>query len=316
VIDPKAPGVRRTNSAGRRTLSAGAVIGLAGTAVAAGAAPASAAAVPLDWYNVRDHGATGNGSDDDTAAIQAAITAAATADGGTVYFPAGKYKVTPTTTGPALSIGGNGVRLVGAGSKAAMLVKATNGTLLRMSGAPADTTGNLHRRYCSIENLGFNGNSKTGLLLELYYNDNSYFRDVYLSSNRDLCIDAVEFWDSRFHNLVIEESAKSTSSTPGTLISSPTGTTTSSSETALTQDRPGRHGRRLSPLEGRGGVRRHHSVELSCGSRRASLVRTWSALVCPRSSRIFRASSQLSRAESGMPAACWVSPRRLRVSAS
>jgi len=213
VIDPKVPGAGRLNNVRRRALFAGTVVGLAGTALAAEASPAAAAAVSLDWYNVRDHGATGNGSDDDTAAIQAAITAAATAGGGTVYFPAGKYAVTPTTTDPALSVDGNGVRLVGAGSKASMLVKAANGTLLRMSGAPTDTTGNLHRRYCSIENLGFNGNSKTGLLLELYYNDNSYFRDVYMSSNRDLCIDAVEFWDSRFYNLVIEESTGTADST-------------------------------------------------------------------------------------------------------
>ena len=39
-------------------------------------------------------------------------------------------------------------------------------------------------KYCSIEDLGFNGNGKTGLLLELYYNDNSYFRDVYMTSNK------------------------------------------------------------------------------------------------------------------------------------
>ncbi|MFB9629442.1 glycosyl hydrolase family 28-related protein [Nonomuraea helvata] len=177
--------------------------------------PSAAAAetAPLDWFNVKNYGALGNGADDDTPKIQAAIDAAVAAGGGTVYFPTGAYAVTPTADGPALSIGGNGIRLVGASSKASTLVKKANGILLRMSGAPTDTSGSKHRRYCSIENLGFNGNGKTGLLLELYYNDNSYFRDVFMSSNNDLCIDAVEFWDSRFYNLVIEESTGTANST-------------------------------------------------------------------------------------------------------
>ena len=44
-------------------------------------------------FNVRDYGATGLGAGyDDTSYINAAIAAAAaTANGGTVYFPAGKY---------------------------------------------------------------------------------------------------------------------------------------------------------------------------------------------------------------------------------
>ncbi|MEV4106051.1 glycosyl hydrolase family 28-related protein [Nonomuraea sp. NPDC049695] len=198
-MEPKSPDVRR------RALW-GAAAGLAGAAMIARAPSAAADTIPLDWFNVKGYGAVGNGSDDDTSAVQAAIDAAAAAGGGTVYFPAGKYLVTPTTSDPALSINGNGVRLAGASSKASMLVKKANGILLRMSGAPTDTSGARHRRYCSIENLGFNGNGKTGLLLELYYNDNSYFRDVFMSSNNDVCIDAVEFWDSRFYNLVIEES--------------------------------------------------------------------------------------------------------------
>ncbi|MEZ0262239.1 MAG: Ig-like domain-containing protein [Alphaproteobacteria bacterium] len=45
-------------------------------------------------FNVLDYGATGNGVTDDTAAIQAAIDAAAAAGGGEVYLPAGTYIVT------------------------------------------------------------------------------------------------------------------------------------------------------------------------------------------------------------------------------
>lgn len=47
--------------------------------------------------NVLDYGATGNGTTDDTAAIQAAINSLS-ASGGQVLFPAGTYKVTSTIT--------------------------------------------------------------------------------------------------------------------------------------------------------------------------------------------------------------------------
>ena len=51
-------------------------------------------------YNVRSltYGAKGDGTTDDTAAIQAAVTAAISASGGVVYLPAGKYKVSSAIT--------------------------------------------------------------------------------------------------------------------------------------------------------------------------------------------------------------------------
>lgn len=48
-------------------------------------------------YNVRDYGATGNGTTDDTTPIQAAITAACNAGGGVVFFPLGLYSVSKLT---------------------------------------------------------------------------------------------------------------------------------------------------------------------------------------------------------------------------
>ena len=47
-------------------------------------------------YNVRDYGATGDGTTDDTVAVQAAISAANNAGGGVVYVPAGNYRLTAT----------------------------------------------------------------------------------------------------------------------------------------------------------------------------------------------------------------------------
>lgn len=52
----------------------------------------------INVYNVRDYGAAGDGLQDDTAAIQSALTLASTAGGVTsiVYLPKGTYKVTDT----------------------------------------------------------------------------------------------------------------------------------------------------------------------------------------------------------------------------
>jgi hypothetical protein len=71
------------------------------------------------WIDVKaDHAAAGDGSSDDTAEIQAAIDAAATAGGGFVYFPPGTY-LTGTLTQPS------GVYLIGEGRFASIL-KAKN----------------------------------------------------------------------------------------------------------------------------------------------------------------------------------------------
>ena len=64
------------------------------------------------FYNVMDFGAAGNGTTDDTAAINAAIAAAAPSSsptGHTVHLPAGKYRVSSTlTVPPGLTLQGDG----------------------------------------------------------------------------------------------------------------------------------------------------------------------------------------------------------------
>ena len=87
--------------------------------------------------NVRAHGATGDGTTDDTTAIQAAIDAAE-AIGGTLYFPAGTYVVTGITSD-------TGIRWVGEGYRKTIIQSAT-GDVLTLS-------GNFH----AFENLHFKG---------------------------------------------------------------------------------------------------------------------------------------------------------------
>lgn len=195
----------------------------AGLATLWGAAEQSTFNVKAPPYN-----ATGNGTTDDTVAIQAAITACSAAGGGVVYFPAGTYLVTPSgSPSVGLSLMGTGsagmqnVRLVGAGNQAATVLKNGSGTLLQLSGpSTSPSTGSTHIRYCTVESLGFNGNGKTGPVFQCYYADNLEFRDVYVNGNADIVLDSAEFWDSRFYNCVFGGSGGATAnaSTPNCYI--------------------------------------------------------------------------------------------------
>lgn len=68
-------------------------------------------------FNVKDYGALGNGSTDDTAAIQNAIDAAV--GGGIVFIPAGTYMVDPAAS---LNLT-TGITLMGAGRKSVLKIK-------------------------------------------------------------------------------------------------------------------------------------------------------------------------------------------------
>lgn len=85
----------------------------------------------LPWFNVRDFGATGDGTTDDYAAVQGAINACANAlailpKGGTVYVPAGQYLVSAQLVVP------DHVRLLGAGRNNSRIVKGFNGDLMQL----------------------------------------------------------------------------------------------------------------------------------------------------------------------------------------
>jgi hypothetical protein len=100
--------------------------------------------------NVVDFGATGNGSTDDTSAINAAIAAAngflalsGTQRGVRVWFPAGIYLVSAALT----VINGNGIRLCGEGRGAStILVTALTGDIISF------TSGN---EYVEVSDLQF-----------------------------------------------------------------------------------------------------------------------------------------------------------------
>jgi hypothetical protein len=90
-------------------------------------------------------GATGDGTTDDTAAIQAAIDSLA-ATGGTVFLPRGTYKVTDSGGSVALALAASNVTLRGAGEGA---------TTIRATGTPhvLNVTGT----GCIVEHLTVDG---------------------------------------------------------------------------------------------------------------------------------------------------------------
>jgi hypothetical protein len=67
------------------------------------------------WIDVRCNGALGDGSHDDTSAINTTLSAAITSSV-PVYFPAGTYKVTSKITADYQGISGNGLHIISAGA--------------------------------------------------------------------------------------------------------------------------------------------------------------------------------------------------------
>jgi hypothetical protein len=104
--------------------AAGALAGYVPLYPAANLARATAGATAM--FNVLDYGAVGDNLTDDTAAIQAALTAADTAGGGTVYFPKATYKVATsvslTTGDPITLLGEPGAVIDGSSSTASQLI--------------------------------------------------------------------------------------------------------------------------------------------------------------------------------------------------
>lgn len=123
-------------------------------------------------FNVRQYGATGDGSTNDTAAIQAAINAVPTL-GGVVYFPAGQYKITAAITVRSR------LRLVGDGD-AASIITQTSTSADGFTGVDVDRL-----TFTGLKILGPGSGTGTGINLTRSANPATSYTsatDVYVAS--------------------------------------------------------------------------------------------------------------------------------------
>ena len=143
-------------------------------------------------FDVFDYGAAGNGTTDDTAAINAAIAACQTAGGGTVWFPgAHTYLVTGT-----LAITGNGVCLLGAGSQNTV-INFQNGTSDCITVEGPSYASQITGFQMSGFRLNFTGKTggRTVVLANLTA---SILSDVYIYN----CWTGIEIWN--INNLLLD----------------------------------------------------------------------------------------------------------------
>lgn len=129
-------------------------------------------------YNVKDYGATGNGTTDDTTAVQNAINAAQTG-GGQVFVPPGTYLVGPLTITSDVAIRGTGW-----GSKL-RLKNASNGYLLTLSPASG--------AYISVDVAhltidGNAGNQTSGGCVDGAGSVQSRFDNIHFTAAYDVCL--------------------------------------------------------------------------------------------------------------------------------
>jgi hypothetical protein len=151
--------------------------------------------------SVKDFGAVGDGVADDTAAIQAAITAGA---GKSVFFPSGKYKITATlniTLSSTVLIGdsaGTGTN----GQSGSSIINYGSGDAVYFYNPAATTTpltGTLHG--CGIQNLTITRvtNVSTGSGLKLFNTSNFTLNNVFVAEHY-ICYDLVDVHSTQFDN--------------------------------------------------------------------------------------------------------------------
>lgn len=154
--------------------------------------------IAVDWVNVKKtYGATGNGATDDTAALQAAITA-----GGSLYLPAGSYLLNGAS---GLSITGNAVTLRGAGAEATKIVIGSGFT-----GTNAITVTGTNTQ---ILDLSVNGASTTTTSTPAAHG-------ITVNGARRLKVDSCQFWYLNGYAVrALATSSNSTSNPHGTQLS-------------------------------------------------------------------------------------------------
>jgi hypothetical protein len=146
-------------------------------------------------YNVKGYGAVGNGTTDDTTAVQAAITAVEAAGGGVIYFPVGTFLLSP------LTITGSGITIVGSGwSSILKLAPSSNDYLIKLSPGSGSVTIDISRLAIS----GNASNQTSGGCIYAPGSVQSRFDSIHFSNAFDACLYLYENTSSVFghHNRV------------------------------------------------------------------------------------------------------------------
>ena len=138
--------------------------------------------------SVKDFGATGDGSTDDTTAIQNAIDSLDDKHGGAVYVPLGTYKITE------LTLSTSAIRLYGESNRSSILYYTGTGAAITISGLECEID-HLHltslnpstASHLTTNNVG-TGTGLTGILVKsveshIYDNTISYFNSASLKSH-------------------------------------------------------------------------------------------------------------------------------------
>jgi hypothetical protein len=121
-----------------------------------------------ETISIKDYGATGDGVTDDTAAIQAAITYAASINGCNIFVPQGTYACNSAIIFPATSIG---ISLIGEGRDNTLL----GGAKIVYTGTAAKfiSFADITSRFITFDNLDISASNAafTGTLIELQVYD-------------------------------------------------------------------------------------------------------------------------------------------------
>lgn len=165
------------------------------------------------FINAKTYGAVGDGTADDTAAIQSAITAALATRSGTaaVYLPAGKYNISATlncSSATSSNGGGKGVFLVGDGRQATRIAKTGNfiGAYWQGFGGPAGNP----TAFGGMRNITIDGGAHTGAAARVVGGQQMEFFASSIISNNDVGLDLQCTQDSYFYDLTFNNCGSTT----------------------------------------------------------------------------------------------------------
>ncbi|MGC1176812.1 MAG: glycosyl hydrolase family 28-related protein, partial [Candidatus Saccharimonadales bacterium] len=157
--------------------------------------------------NVKDYGALGDGSTDDSTAIQAAFNAVSvlnpdglSASGAEVWFPAGTYNIGSTITVPSTS---PRVHIHGAGKGATILMRTANVITFDISGTGDSDTQMF--KNATLSDLTFSSSTRgvgtwTQPFLRLYYAQFVHLDRINFYRAGGSAIKAVRYYDGQLSN--------------------------------------------------------------------------------------------------------------------